>query len=139
MNSLRLLSLTCFILGVIAVAYGVSTGEVKIGVFFIIPFLIGSGFYAFMGFLLLFAAFFLFFLGGLKEIEETPPVIEDIPLEEPVYEKPEKKRFFEGGGVILIGPIPIVFGSNWKIAIALMFIAIIFILTMLFLNLALAE
>ncbi|RLF25962.1 MAG: hypothetical protein DRN01_05850, partial [Thermoplasmata archaeon] len=63
----------------------------------------------------------------------------DIPLEETVYEKPEKKRFFEGGGVILIGPIPIVFGSNWKIAIALMFIAIIFILTMLLLNLALAE
>ncbi len=132
MNSLRLLSLTCFILGVITIVYGISTGEVEIGVFFIIPFLIGSGFYAFIGFLLLFASFFLFFIGGLKEIEEIPPVIEDIPLEEPeVYEKPKKKRFFEGGGVVLIGPIPIIFGTNWRITVITIIIAIIFIIIMI--------
>ncbi|RLF92053.1 hypothetical protein DRN50_09415 [Thermococci archaeon] len=38
---------------------------------------------------------------------------------------PEKKTSFKGGGVILIGPIPIVFGSNWKIVVFLMIIAIL--------------
>ena len=131
MNSLRLLSLGCFILGIIAIAYGISTGEVKIGVFFIIPFLIGSGFSAFIGFLLLFTAFFSFFLGGLREIEEIPSVIENIPIEEPVYEKPKKKRFFEGGGVVLIGPIPIIFGTNWRITLVTIIMATIFIIIVL--------
>ncbi|RLF41359.1 MAG: hypothetical protein DRN12_03400 [Thermoplasmata archaeon] len=133
MSSLRLISLFCFISGIIAIAYGVSLGEVKVGIFFIIPFLIGSGFYAFIGFLLLFIAFLLFFLGGLKEIEEIER-IEDIPisLEEPqVYEKPKKKRFFEGGGVVLIGPIPIIFGTNIRITLAAIIMAIIFILIVL--------
>lgn len=133
MNSLRLLSLTCFILGIIVIAYGVSTGEVKIGIFFIIPFLIGSGFNAFIGFLLLFASFFLFFLGGLKELKGIPPVIEDnISLEKPqAYSKPKKKRFFEGGGVVLIGPIPIIFGTNPRITLVAIIMAIIFILIVL--------
>jgi uncharacterized protein (TIGR00304 family) len=48
------------------------------------------------------------------------------------YEKDEtisrEKTSVKGGGVVLIGPIPIVFGSNWKIALVLMIIAIILII-----------
>jgi uncharacterized protein (TIGR00304 family) len=34
----------------------------------------------------------------------------------------------EGGGVVVIGPIPIVFGSNWKIALILVVATIILML-----------
>jgi uncharacterized protein (TIGR00304 family) len=45
---------------------------------------------------------------------------------------PKKKTSLKGGGVVLIGPIPIVFGSSWKIALILMIVAIILILVAFF-------
>ena len=40
----------------------------------------------------------------------------------------QKKTSVKGGGVVLIGPIPIIFGSNWKIAIVMIILAIILII-----------
>jgi len=44
-----------------------------------------------------------------------------------------KKTSIKTGGVVFIGPIPIVFGSNWKIAAILMFLAIIMMVVFIFL------
>jgi uncharacterized membrane protein len=103
------LSFLCFVLGIAFFVIGFLIGEVKTGFLLIFPFLIGSGLYALLGFLFFFAAILLFMFGLVS------------PFIAP--EKPEVK----GGGVILIGPFPIVFGSSWRIAILLMLMAIILI------------
>ena len=53
---------------------------------------------------------------------------ERVRMNEEIYEyKPEPlpEKKVEGGGVILIGPIPIVFGTNWKHAVIALILTII--------------
>lgn len=123
MNRYRILSLICFILGIAFFAIGFYSGEIQGGVFVVFPFIAGSGIYALAGFILIFLAMLLFIFGFADNIktEETYNPSE-----------PTKKSSVKGGGVVLIGPIPIVFGSSWKIAIVLMILAIILILVSFF-------
>ena len=62
------------------------------------------------------------------------PAIRARLIEEEGYGEvyPKKKVSVKGGGVVFVGPIPIVFGSNWKIALVLMLIALGIILVMVF-------
>jgi len=39
----------------------------------------------------------------------------------------------KGGGIVLLGPIPIIIGSSWKITLALILAAIVLILVVFFL------
>jgi uncharacterized protein (TIGR00304 family) len=120
MNKYRILSLICFISGIAFFAVGFYFGEIQGGIFVVFPFVAGSGIYALAGFILIFLAMLLFIFGsGNIKTEET-------------YDETTKKSSVKGGGVVLIGPIPIVFGSNWKIAIVLMIIATILILVSFF-------
>ncbi len=121
MNKYHLLSLICFILGIAFFTIGFLSGDVETGVFIVFPFLSGSDIYAFLGFIFIFIAILLFMFGFA-----SCAVSEDFSsgIEEP---GPPKKTSVKGGGVVLIGPIPIVFGSNWKIAMVMMIVAIILI------------
>jgi uncharacterized protein (TIGR00304 family) len=111
MNRYTLLSILAFISGLLLIVLGVLTGEVQGGLFLIFPFVIGSGIYATLGILLIIASFFLFML----------------PLStNPIDRKTNSK--IKGGGILLLGPIPIIIGSNWKIALLLITIAIILLL-----------
>ena len=123
MNKYRILSLICFIFGIALFAIGFYSGEIQGGVFVVFPFIVGSGIYALAGFVLIFLAILLFVFGFAGNIK---------PDETYDHGEPIKKSSVKGGGVVLIGPIPIVFGSNWKIAIVLMIIAIILILVSFF-------
>jgi len=126
MSKYHLLSLICFILGIAFFTIGFLYGDVKTGVFVVFPFLSGSGIYAFLGFIFIFIAILLFMFGFASSA-----VSEDFSsgYEEP---GPPKKTSVKGGGVVLIGPIPIVFGSNWKIAMVMMIVAIILIIVAFF-------
>lgn len=72
---------------------------------------------------------YLIFTGLREKIE----ICEDYEVEKPVNEVKEKKKV-KGGGVILIGPIPIVFGDSkyavisLVLAIALMLLSIALLL-----------
>ena len=125
MNKYKILSLVCFILGVIFLSLGVLSGDVETGFVLIFPVLIGEGFYAFLGFIFIFLAVFLFMLGYRANIQIGLPPSYPHSTEEKVE---SKKKTITGGGVVLIGPIPIIFGSNWKIAIVMMILAIILII-----------
>jgi len=63
-----------------------------------------------LGYLLILAGIFLILVGTLFSFNKTT------------------KSSFRGGGVVLIGPIPVVFGSDWKIAVMMMALAITIIL-----------
>jgi len=126
MNKYHILSLVCFIFGTTFFAVGFLTGEAEGGVFIIFPFISGSGIYAFLGFIFIFIAILLFMFGFVTRVgpNEYQSDYDDY--------QPRKKTSVKGGGVVLIGPIPIVFGSNWKIVIVLMIVAIILILVTFF-------
>ncbi|HEC80865.1 MAG TPA: DUF131 domain-containing protein [Thermoplasmatales archaeon] len=129
MNKYHLLSVVFFIIGIVFFSLGVMFGEVETGFFLVFPFLVGSGIYAFLGFILVFVAMLLFMF-GFVEIATVEPIDFHSETEEERY--PPMKTSVKGGGVILIGPIPIVFSSNWKIAVVLMIVAMLLIITVLF-------
>jgi len=123
MNKVHILSFICFITGIFFFALGFLSGDIQAGIIVVIPFLSGSGFYAFIGFIFLFLAIILFMFGftiGSEVINEFDE------------NQPKKKSSIKTGGVILIGPIPIIFGSNWKIALVLMLVSIILIIVAFF-------
>ena len=115
MNKYHIFSLIFFIIAIFLFALGVFSGDVQTGFLVVFPFIAGSGIYAFLGMVFLFVSIFLFVFGfGVR------------------YEKDKiinrEKTSVKGGGVVLIGPIPIVFGSNWRIALVLMIVAIVLII-----------
>ena len=122
MNKFHLFSFLLAFIGISFFFIGFLFGDVESGFFVIFPFLLGSGIYAFLGFIFIFLAILLFMF-GFSEYTDADEFQTDN------YEtKLHKKTPFKGGGIVLIGPIPIVFGSSVKIVIALMIIAIIFII-----------
>jgi len=118
MNKFHLLSMIFFILGFGLILLAISSGEVKGGFFVVFPFLVGAGIYASLGILLIFLAFIMLIFGIFESFKEENFEIEPT-------EMPEKK--IEGGGVVLIGPFPIVFGTNLRIALILIVLAIILV------------
>jgi len=126
MNKYHFLSLTCFIIGIIFFILGFLQGEIQTGFFVVFPFLIGSGIYAFAGIIFIFLALSLFIFGFSKNIESNETEVHEEGAQS------IKKTSVKGGGIVLIGPLPIVFGSSWKIALVLMIAAIILILVAFF-------
>ena len=126
MNKYHILSLVFFIFGVVFFAIGVLSGEIETGFVVVFPFLAGSGIYAFLGFIFIFIAILLFVFGFATYVG---PDEFEVDHDE---HQPCKKASVKGGGVVLIGPIPVVFGSNWKIALIMMVVAIILVLVAFF-------
>ena len=126
MNKIQILSLICFFLGIVFFALGFFTGDVEGGIIVIFPFIAGTGIYAFLGFIFFFIASLIYLFRFKTHIGESDKFQDDY------NDKPSKKTSVKGGGVVLIGPIPIVFGSNWKIALLLMILAIMIIVLVSF-------
>ncbi len=70
-----------------------------------------------MGITLIILGFFLEVFGMMRSVRES---------EEEGY--PHYKEKVKGGGVILIGPVPVIFGTDKKYALLLMILAIIIML-----------
>jgi len=123
MNSFHKLSIFLLIGGLIFFFLGIYIGEVQVGFFLIFPFIISSGIYPIVGvsLILISSILFIFSLGHFKE-----DYIDD------EIENSIKKRKLKIGGIVLIGPFPIILSSNWKIT-AIMIISLILILIILIL------
>ncbi|KAA0006169.1 MAG: DUF131 domain-containing protein [Thermoplasmata archaeon] len=125
MNKFYLLSAILFIAGLLLILF---YGDVKGGFFLIFPFIVGSGLHSALGIFLIFLSFLFFALGMMERVKEEMTGHSEISGEE---EFAEKK--IEGGGVVFIGPFPVIFGTSLKAVQGLIIIAIILmILTMLF-------
>jgi uncharacterized protein (TIGR00304 family) len=126
MNKIRFLSFVCFIIGIIFFILGFLQGDLQTGVILVFPFIVGSGIYAFAGFFFIFISILLFIFSFKTSIGQDELKIDQADSKE------TNKTSVKGGGVVLIGPIPIIFGSNWKIAVFLMTLAIVLILVAFF-------
>jgi len=132
MRLLKLISFLAFALGITFVIISAFRGELSVGFILFFPFIYGEGFYAAIGFILIFISILLFVIDLFNFEKYNVFHIEEKPVGD------EKNRQVEGGGILLIGPIPVIISSSWKIALFLILLAIV-IIAFFFLNLAFAK
>jgi len=109
------------VIGIMILGYSVSEGEGNAGIFLIFPVFYGSGLFAFLGVLCIMGAMILGFV-GFAEYAAAKQGPEPGSTQK-ARGKPQ--RSVRGGGVVLIGPIPIIFGSDPKTAVVLVILALI--------------
>jgi len=126
MKRLHILSGIFLVLGVIFFVISGLQGDLRVDIFLIFPYVIGSGLYTVLGLLFLILAFFLFILRFRPKTSISEPTTSS---QDNIGQKPTMK----GGGIVLLGPIPIIIGSSWKITLALILAAIVLILVVFFL------
>jgi uncharacterized protein (TIGR00304 family) len=135
--------LALFVLGIVLLAFSVIEGEGQVHWVLFIPVFTATSIFAFIGTVLIIISIFLFIIVFLKDFtqpydDEYPRGREGIgqrspkastPTSGPMGQKP-RKGF---GGVVLVGPIPVIFGSDTRttkiviiLAIILMVVAILF-------------
>ena len=119
MSMLRRLSFLLFLAGIICFVAGVLNGEAEVGFVLIFPFIIGSGLLSLLGVLLLFFGMLLYIGGFFHDNLRDHTVVDN----EISHESSKPK--LRGGGVILIGPLPIIFGTSWKMTLVALVITII--------------
>lgn len=119
MSMLRRLSFMLFVAGIICFVLGVLNGEAEVGFVLIFPFIAGSGILSLLGVLFLFFGMLLY-IGGFYHHS-----LDDHTVTGNETSHGSSKSKLRGGGVVLIGPIPIVFGTSWKMTIVALVITII--------------
>jgi len=116
---LMYLPLAFLIIGALLLAVSIATGGAKLGLLIIIPFIVGTDIYSALGILCIVLGLFSWFLlpfmepdlrfaGGANGSQEP------VPSGTPASHHELKKKT---GGVIFIGPIPIIFGSDPRTAL----------------------
>lgn len=119
--------------GVALTVAGVLAGEVQVGLMlFFIPYLYGGSWLGALAILMVFLGILVLMVGPLIGARPRPS---PAPIGEPEAQVPGAKGGF--GGVVLIGPIPIVFGSSGRAALIAMAVALAVVALMLFLLLLL--
>ena len=137
MRKWLLASLFLFVSGVALITASVSNGEGQVGLFLIFPFIVTQGWIGAVGSLLFALAIISLFIGfWISDTQDTRQAPAETGSSMPAART--KKSF---GGVVLIGPIPIVFGSDEKIAKSMLMIAaaILAAFVLIFLILSLSK
>lgn len=121
------------IAGLVTLALAVARGEASLYLIVVIPAVVGTGPLAFLGILLVFAGFFLtFFLWSVGAPLPAPE-----PVEAPAFTPPEAPPARRWGGVVFLGPIPLVFGSDPQMTRMMLVLGAILFLALLGLTIAL--
>lgn len=105
-----------FIIGISFIALSVLSGQAEFGLFLIFPMVIGGGLYLLLGVLFIIISFILPFIITFTESKE---------ISREGYHVERKKSETKYGGVIFIGPIPIVFGKDKSITTKMMYIGLV--------------
>lgn len=118
--------------GLLLILVSILKGESGIALFLIFPVIYGTGLISALGILLLFLGFLSFFFLPFFYYK----------LEEPEYisksEQPENSKHKSSfGGIIFIGPLPVIFSSDKKIAFYLAVAALLILTFLIFIFLIL--
>lgn len=111
--ALRLVFLLAILVGGGLLAVAVATGQAEVGLLLVVPFVVGSGPLPFVGTLLLFFGMVGFFLGTARRVTSPTGRARSDAGTSRAAEEPRT----EGGGLIMIGPVPIVVGSDRRTAL----------------------
>jgi uncharacterized protein (TIGR00304 family) len=125
----------------VALGWAVARGEARLYLVLVVPVIVGTGPLAFLGILLVFLGFTLtFFLWPFAHSPSSHPPIEPprTPPEAPPHEvpPPEASRRRRWGGVVFLGPIPLVFGSDPQMTRRMLILGAILFFALLILTIA---
>ena len=127
MRRLTLVAVALFALGIVLLAYAATLGEMTFTLVVIIPVVQSSSGWALAGMALIFAAMFLLFFSMATPIGGTP-ARSDAPSPQTAAPPQPAKRF---GGVVFVGPIPIIFGSDKKVAKWMLVVALVIVILLI--------
>lgn len=115
MRPLRFAGPALFVAGIAALAYAVLQGGATLSLFLVFPIVTASGAWGFLGILLIVAGFAALFLTWSSwGVPSEPPAPTTENVQPPrTASAPSGRRW---GGVVFLGPVPIVFGSDEKVA-----------------------
>ena len=129
MNKYHLTSILLFFLGLIFISISVIQGEGGVALLLFVPIFYGSGIYSFFGIVCIIAAILLAFFGYALRFKWD--LVDKEPIEKISFERRSMKKRF--GGVVLIGPIPIIIGSDTKLVIIALLLAVVLVIATFFL------
>lgn len=133
-----ILSLFFFIFSIILLAYGYLLGEVSIGLIIIFPLITSNGLFGLLGIIFLIISFFTFFFQIPHMIIHSDDIKNNTQMSSfKTNNRVEKK--IQSGGVIFIGPIPIIFGTNKKITRFMIISSMIILILIIFLCFAFTK
>ena len=128
LNRYHALALILITLGILLFGYSVLIGESGVAWLLFIPIFYGTGLVAFIGILCITIAIFIGMFGAFKHSTDLGD-LELCDTDRMFGRKVDRK--VEGGAVILIGPIPIIIGSNVNITKSLVGLTIILMIIMI--------
>lgn len=125
------------IAGLATLALAVTRSEANLYLIVIVPVVVGTGPLALAGILLVFIGFFLTFF--LWNVGAVPPLGQSAAiLQGPAPDVPESERSSRRwGGVVFLGPIPLVFGSDPKMTRLMLLLGAALFVALLALTIAL--
>ena len=121
MRPIRLVGPAVLVGGLAVLALAVGLGEASVYLVVVVPVIAATGPLAFLGVLLVFVGFFLTFLLWPTLVDRAsgePPTASSVPPQE----GPAPARRW--GGVVFLGPIPLVFGSNPRMTRSMLLIGV---------------
>lgn len=129
------MSLLLFVVGASLLYHGLRVEGSQAYLVIIFPVIVLSGPFSLLGTLLIFMSVFLgflslagFFPGGVSGI---PGAVKEVPYSREPPARPESRTRW--GGVLLLGPVPIVFGSDVKVTTAMLVLGIVLTIALIFL------
>ncbi|HYT16798.1 MAG TPA: DUF131 domain-containing protein [Thermoplasmata archaeon] len=126
MRLLRWVGPASFVAGVLTMALAVAQRQANVYLVLIIPIIVGTGPLAFLGFILVFAGFLLTFLLWPSRSVEDPGNRDAVPT--PPGGAAPVRRW---GGVVFLGPFPVIFGSDPRMTRTMLLFGIVLFLALL--------
>ena len=112
MRATRWVGPALLVASVLSIAGAIRTGGARLFLVLFIPVVAGSGLLLLLGVVLLLSGLFLLPFSFVRDAEEHAPGEPHPPLR-PGEASPERTSAAAGGGLLLIGPVPVFFGS-WR-------------------------
>lgn len=123
MRSLTAVSILSVLGGGAILALSVAEGDAEVGLLIIFPYVVAHGALSALGIGLIFLGFLLFFLSIARSVASY----HDDTHRVSGTTAPEIRKESKVGGVVMIGPVPIVFGSDSRMARGMMLLAILLV------------
>ncbi len=124
-----------FVAGMALIAMAVATGEADLSLFIVFPVFSGSSVLFILGTILVISSFIAGFLLMTMEFGQ-PEELAKTASERASISAPRPKVQY--GGVVLLGPIPIAFGSDKRVALFMLVVGVILAVVVLGMLLAFA-
>lgn len=133
MRPIRFLGPALFVAGIVVVVLAIARGEANVLIVLVFPVVQATGSLGALGVLLLVAGFVasFFALPFRGEPEVVVPPTGPSPPAPPPAATPSRRW----GGVVFLGPIPIVFGSDARMTRTMLFLGIVLFVALLALTL----